>query len=108
MPESSGGNTARYPNGSGKTSGTKKKKKASSEYVRGSTYPGKVEALKGYVYDVGYNARDQFSRTTKEIGEYIARTYKDAGEFINAFDPSNLRFVPIQFPPDPDARQHSS
>ena len=79
-----------------------KKKKESGEHIRMSSYLGKITDLKGYVYDVGYGARDQFARTTKEIGEYIARTHKNAGEFINALDPDNLGFEPIPYPADPD------
>ena len=84
------------------SSAKKTRKKLPEEHLRTSSYAGKVPELKGYVYDVGYKGRDQFARTTKEIAEYIARTYKGAGEFVNALDPSNLGFPTIVFPPDPD------
>lgn len=48
-------------------------------------FKGKCEAIEEYVYDVGLPTSNQelYSNTTKNIAEYIARTYDDAGEFRN-------------------------
>eukprot|EP00957_Ditylum_brightwellii_P180579 13755625-Ditylum_brightwellii.AAC.1 len=48
------------------------------------------------------NAQSQFASTTRSIGEYMMRTSKNAGEFIPAFDPEDLGFAPITYPPDCD------
>jgi len=42
-----------------------------------------------------------FAKTTREISEYIARTYKGGGEFVIAFDPDNLGFEDITEPVPP-------
>jgi hypothetical protein len=73
---------------------------------RTTAYQGKIDDLKSFVYDVsaiGSGGMDSFHGTTKEIGEYIARTYKGGGEFIQAFNPSNLGFTPINNPTTPGA-----
>eukprot|EP00957_Ditylum_brightwellii_P202109 15328648-Ditylum_brightwellii.AAC.1 len=36
----------------------------------------------------------------KAIGEFMMRNSKNAREFISAFDPKNLGFDPIAYPPD--------
>ena len=107
MSEQSGGSAPQDVPSSSRVANTPKKKKGNSEHLRRSTYPGKIDELKGHVYNVGYNSRDQFASTTKEIGENISRTYKGAGEFLNAFDPSALGFDPIVYPIDPDPNAKS-
>jgi hypothetical protein len=44
---------------------------------RAPKFEGKCNDLKGHIYDCS-NARqsDQFMKTTKEIAEYVGRTYK--------------------------------
>jgi hypothetical protein len=80
----------------------RKKKKSLVPVTSG--YVGKCEDLKGHVYDVtpGKSGFDAFAKTTREIGEYIARTVKDASEFRSAMDPENLGFATLAIPPDPD------
>jgi uncharacterized membrane protein YgcG len=66
-------------------------------------FEGKVEALKGFVYDVA-GARgglNYFHRTTKEIAEYMFRQHKEAGNFIDALDPNKLQFDDIPVPTRP-------
>jgi hypothetical protein len=69
-------------------------------------FEGRIEALKGYVYDVTMQrgGTDDFHRTTKEIAEYFARTNDDAGEFRKALDPSVLQFEPLIAPVVPTDR----
>jgi hypothetical protein len=64
---------------------------------------GKCEEIKAHVFDVtpGKNGFDVFAKTTREIGEYMARNVKDGGEFCVALDPENLGFSIIAPPPDP-------
>jgi len=69
-------------------------------------FRGKVEELSEYVYDISgvRDGADDFYRTTREIGEYIARTYKNGGEFRRAFDPTVLAFDTLTPPSDPADR----
>jgi len=66
-------------------------------------FRGKVEELADHVYDTGgmRDGAEDFHRTTREIGEYIARTLKNAGEFRRAFDPTVLSFDTLTEPPRP-------
>ena len=58
-------------------------RRGNHEEMSKSKYEGKCDDLKGFTYDVthGNQTSDMFMRTTKEIAEYIGRTYNDAGEF---------------------------
>ena len=49
----------------------------------GPHFKGKCEALAGHVYELGApnSAQNLFTTTTKEIAEYAAREYTDAGDF---------------------------
>ena len=49
----------------------------------GGRFKGKCESLIGHVYDLGTpnSSQDLFATTTKEIAEYVAREYTDAGDF---------------------------
>jgi len=66
----------------------RKKSKARKEYVKDPPFEGNINDLKGRIYDTGGNAKDRFATTTRAIGEYVAQTYKSAGEFSNALDPT--------------------
>jgi len=81
----------------------KKKKKKPSTTVSSTAFVGKCEDIKEHVYDVtpGKSGFDVFAKTTREIGEYIARTIKDGGEFRTALDPEQLGFSPLAPPEDP-------
>ena len=108
MSEQSGGKLTN-PNGGNTNSNSQKKKRnnfnnAQRERApRYTPFQGKTEPLKGHVFDVGPKSRDQFSRTTKEIGEYISRAYKNGGEFLNALNPDDLGFTDITLPANPQA-----
>lgn len=69
-------------------------------------FRGKVDELSEYVYDISgiRDGADEFHRTTREIGEHIARTFKNGGEFRRAFDPAVLSFDPLTPPADPTDR----
>ena len=57
-------------------------------------FHGRIEALQEHVYNLHpiRTGTDTFANTTREIAEYIARTYKGGGEFIQAMDPEALAF----------------
>ena len=90
--------------------GTKKKKKKKSPVSTNSaSFSGKCEDIKEHVYDVtlGKSGFDVFAQTTREIGEYIARTAKDGGEFRTAMDPEDLGFTTLTPPLDPEDMDNS-
>ena len=69
-------------------------------------FEGKRAELKGHIYEVrsgGSNAGD-FTKTTREIAEWIARTYEDGGtDICNSIDPDKLSFDPFPVIADPAA-----
>ena len=74
--------------GRGIQQGSKKTKK----------FVGKEEAIKEYIYDISsFKANKMYTITTREIAEYAARTYPQAGEFRQALQ--RLRFEPLTSPP---------
>ena len=56
--------------------------------------------MQQHVYDLHpiRTGTDTFANTTREIAEYIARTYKGGGEFIQAMDPEALAFEELDDP----------
>lgn len=76
-----------------------KRRKNRNRNGRGPAREGRFEGrcihLKGYIYDV-VTGRGTYQKTTKEIAEYIGRTYEDAGEFRTGL--VNLR-LPVLVPP---------
>ena len=47
---------------------------------REGKFVGKCADIEGFVYDV-VSSKDTFQKTTREIAEYVGRTYEDAAEF---------------------------
>ena len=79
----------------------KKKKKHGAGHIT-SSFIGKCDEIKQHVYDVSPgNGFDTFAKTTREIGEHIARTVKNAGEFRTAMDPEKFGFAKLVVPADP-------
>ena len=81
MSKQSGGKTTAPKKNSNKDNLTTQKKARNNfnsgqrdRAPRYTPFQGKTDSLKGHVFDVGPKSRDQFSRTTKEIGEYVSRT----------------------------------
>lgn len=102
MSENSGGPTP-TPAKEGDGHGQKKRRGQGNRGPTTTKFEGAVPLLKDYVYDVtsARNGKDSFQRTTEAIGEHIARTYKQGGEFVQAFNPTNLGFAPITDPTRP-------
>lgn len=71
--------------------------------IRQPRFEGKCKSLKGHIYDCS-DARqmDMFSRTTKEIAEYVGRTYKEGGGDLRLIV-ENLELPEIVPPLDPPA-----
>ena len=67
---------------------------------------GKEEAIKEHIYDVSsFKANKMYTTTTREIAEYAARTYTQAGEYRQALQ--RLRFDPLKPPPFTPAKEDS-
>ena len=63
-------------------------------------FEGKCADLKGHVYDCSTSKQaDQFNKTTKEIAEYVGRTYTYGGDARLAIE--NLEIVEPPEPEDP-------
>jgi hypothetical protein len=95
------------PSGDGNTGSKKKKHIKKKKFAqRAGTFEGRCEAIKHHVYDVtpGKNGFDVFSKTTTEIGQYIALTVANAGEFTLVMRPDNLGFPTIMAPAAPADR----
>ena len=71
-----------------------------------SVFNGKEEKLKGNVYDVQpYRNGKVFTKTTKEIAEFAAREYPNAGEFRQALQKLEYETLkePVWSPSNPAA-----
>lgn len=67
---------------------------------RQTKFEGKCDDLKGYIYDCSDSRQaDQFTKTTKEIQEYVGRTFRGGGDARLIFD--NLTLPVIPEPDDP-------
>ena len=56
-----------------------------SNTVRQTRFEGRCEALQGHVYEcTNFKQSDQFAKTTKEIADYVGKTYKYGGTMRNA------------------------
>ena len=67
---------------------------------RAPKFEGKCTELKGHIYDCSDSRQsDQFTKTTKEIAEYVGRTYKYGGDIRVVVN--NLEEISITEPTDP-------
>ena len=63
-------------------------------------FEGRCNDLKGFIYDCAdVRQADQYARTTKEIGEYIGRTFKFGMDARLSIE--NMEAVTIEVPSDP-------
>jgi hypothetical protein len=100
------GPTAQSGKGSEERSGDGRNRRNRGSRNNQNKFQGKVEGLSDYTYDVSgiRDGADDFHRTTREIGEHIARTFKNGGEFRRAFDPTVLAFDTLTPPAEPTDR----
>ena len=92
--------------GTSKESGTAGKKTGSSGQQakgfapRAPKFEGKCADLKGHIYDCSdVRQSDQYTKTTKEIAEYVGRTYKYGGDTRLAIE--TLKKPELVEPTDP-------
>ena len=90
----------------GKKNFGNKKQNTSMYKTRDVKFEGRCEDLKGHVYDYGDGkTADQFVLTTKEIKNYVGRTYKHGGDIVDAIE---AMAIPTKIEPadplDPDDR----
>ena len=72
-------------------------RRSSNNNTTSSKFKGKCDDLKGHIYDCSSTRQaDQFMTTTKEIAEYIGRTYKYGGDIKKTIQ--NLEEVDIEEP----------
>jgi hypothetical protein len=58
-------------------------------------FEGKCNDLKGHIYDCSDSRQaNQFTKTTKEIQEYVGRTFKGGGNTRLIFDSLTLPVIP--------------
>jgi hypothetical protein len=71
--------------------------------VKPAKFEGRCDALKGNVYDYASSrqAADQYTKTTREICEYVGTTYKFGAETRIALE--NLAIPHLAEPADPAA-----
>ena len=71
--------------------------------VREAKFEGDEEALSGHVYDVTNDGKS-YAKTTEKIAEYVAKSYKGAGEFRRAIIDGEFTVLNPPTPPaDADA-----
>lgn len=70
---------------------------------RGGAFKGPLVGYETATYDTSRSkSGDAFETTTRKLAEYIAGNPPSAGEFLNAMNPTNLGFEPIEEPEEPD------
>ena len=90
--EPSGGQKPAFRHGSQKPAG------GSPVVLRQPKFEGRCEQLKGHIFDCSDSRQsDMFTKTVKEIAEYVGRTYKYSGDIRLAVE--NLE-LPIAIEPD--------
>jgi len=74
--------TATEPPETGSSSYAERRRRACGKknHQRQQAFSGKCDEIRDSVYDV-IAGNDTFAQTTREIAEFVARKYKDAGEF---------------------------
>ena len=78
----------------------KQQKQMNTNMTRSTKFEGRCEDVKGHIYDYGESKNaDQFIQTTKEIKNYVGRTYKYGGDITAAI--TALEVSTLKEPPEP-------
>jgi hypothetical protein len=101
-PQNAAGETQSHENNRGRRFNNRRWYSRTGNRARGSVnarFEGREPSLKGHIYDwTGERNPDQFIKTTKEIINYVGRTYtKYTGEFMEA-----VRDLVLEDPPQPE------
>jgi hypothetical protein len=68
--------------------------------IKATRFEGRCEHLTGHIYDCGDNRQvDMYTKTTREIGDYVGRTYKYGGDARIVVQ--TLALPTIELPEDP-------
>jgi hypothetical protein len=91
-PKKQGGYQGRFPH---------KRAVFDKTAVKTTRFEGRCEQLLGHIYDCGDNTRqvDTYTKTTREIGDYVGRTYKYGGDARIVVQ--TLTLPTIELPEDP-------
>jgi hypothetical protein len=49
---------------------------ATHNTVKEPKFEGRIDALSGHIYDCSFKQADTYTKTTREIAEYVGRTFK--------------------------------
>ena len=92
-PKKQGGYQGRFPY---------KRQAFEKAVVKVPKFEGRCEQLSGHIYDCGDNTRqvDTYTKTTREIGDYVGWTYKYGGDARVVVD--TLALPTINQPADPE------
>ena len=63
-----------------------------------SKFNGTEEALRGHTYTLAPNRTEVWTRTTREIADYVGRTYKNGGDVKTSID----KLKQVEIPPPRD------
>ena len=89
-----------YTSGASNKKGVFHYRQANHVILKQAKFEGKCDEIKGHIYDCSHAKQaDQFTKTTKEISEYVGRTYKYGGDIRLAV--INLQPPVIAMPADP-------
>jgi Zinc knuckle len=80
-----------------------KKNPNSGNFMKDPKFEGRIAELLGNIYDCGYKQADTFTKTTKEIAEYIGRTLQSGEEIMTGIEDLVTPVLPVPVDPDEDA-----
>ena len=99
---SAGQNQSGAGRSKGRKSSTNRKQNSGNKTKTVTKFIGRTADLKDHVYDFGTAKQEEsFTKTTKEIAEYVGRSFPMGGEMKAAIE--SLRVPTIQPPVDPPA-----
>lgn len=94
------------PNNNRRNRGHRKSNNANTtSTTREVKFDGREPDLSGHIYDCTYKQADMYSKTTREIAEYVGRTYKYGTDVRLAIESlKNTNIEQPEDPPDPATR----
>jgi hypothetical protein len=102
MAEASAGATSNKGTGGAKPNSQGKRNPNPRLNYRLPKFDGRCDDLKGHIYDCkGGLQADQYAKTTKEIANYVGRTYKQGADIKMAIKAIDTGLPAIIQPADP-------
>ena len=69
-------------------------RRRSKNHSTRSRFRGTEDALKGHVYTLAPNRTEVYQKTTREIADYVGRTYKNGGDVKRSIDKLTIIDIP--------------